>query len=189
MILGRKAPPGEEPYYWGKVDGVDRKYRRIICGIILPVFDRQEAATCVIAEHFSISKPQEFTVIDAYVGLWPEVERELLQYDKNYQFRDAIVPTKQERMLLWRIPWSAHILTWQAPDWSLTAVGHQKVDQLFKENRLHADLLEAATTGDSLDIGSKALDVGINYALDWCPPYITKTPKPQEYHPIGVKGL
>jgi hypothetical protein len=189
MILGRKSPAGEEPYYFGKLDGVDKKFRRVIAGVILPVFDRTEGAVCVIAETFSISRPQEFTVLDAYVGLWPDVERELLQYDKNFQFSDAIVPTKAERMLLWRIPWSAGIRTWQAPDWALTAVGHQKVDQLFKEGRLNADKLEAATTGDSLDLGSKALDVAVNYCLDWNPPYITKTPKPVESHPLGVKGL
>ena len=49
LILGRKSPPGEESFYFGKVDGVDRKYRRVIAGIILPVFDRQEGA----AENFA----------------------------------------------------------------------------------------------------------------------------------------
>ena len=189
MILGRKSPPGEESYYWGKVDGVDKKFRRVICGIILPVFDRQEGAACVIGEVFSISKPQSFTVLDAYVGMWPEVEKALLEYDKNFQFRLAVVPTKEERALLWRIPWSMEILTWFAPPWALTAVGHQKVDQLFKEGRLSAEALEITAAGDSLDLGAKALIVAICYALDWNPPYITKTPKPQESHPIGVKGL
>jgi len=189
VILGHKAPAGEEPYWFGKVDGVDKKFRRIIAGIILPVFDRQEGAAVILAEHFSISKPQSFVVLDAYVGLWPEVEKALLQYDKNFQFRIAVVPTKEERLLLWRIPWSMDILTWFAPSWALTAVGHQKVDQLFKEGRLDAAVLESAAVGDSLDLGAKALQVAVNYATDWNPPYITKTPKPQESHPIGTRGL
>jgi len=189
MILGHKSPPGEEPYWFGKVDGVDRKYRRVISGIILPVFDRQEGAACVVGEVFSISKPQSFTVLDAYVGMWPEVRKALMEYDKSFQFRIAVVPTNEERELLWRIPWSIDILTASAPRWALTAVGHQNVDQLFKEGRLSAEALEAAAAGDSLDLGAKALQVAVNYALDFNPPYITKRPKPQESYPLGVKGL
>ncbi len=189
MILGFKAPPGEDSYFFGRVDGVERKYRRVIAGIVLPVFDRQEAAVVVIAELFKISGPQDFTGLEIAIGHWPQVEKALLEYDKTLQFRDAIVPTKEERQLLWRIPWSAHILTWQAPSWALTEIGRQKVDQLIGENRLHLDTAFQRDMGRDPDLSAKALQVAVCYSTDWNPPYLTKKPKPVESHPLGTKGL
>lgn len=188
MILGYKAPPGEDSYFFGKVDGNDRKFRRIIAGIMLPVFDRQEAAVVVIAELFRINRPQDFTVLECTIGEWPIVEQALLEYDKQLQLRDAIVPTKEERKLLWRIPWSTHILTWQAPSWALTDIGRSKVNQLIKEDRLHLGAVETVMGRDP-ELSGKALQVAVTYALDWNPPYIVKKARPMEARPAGTVGL
>src|SRR5690349_7334204 len=123
MILGRKAPLGEDPYHFGKVDGVEKKFRRVVAGVILPVLDRQEGGVVIVGEKFSISGPQDFTGLACALGPWPEIERALLEYDKTLQFGDAITPTDHERKLLWRIPWSMGIRTWYAPDWALTEIG------------------------------------------------------------------
>lgn len=188
MILGYKAPPGEDSYFFGKVDGVDKKFRRVIAGIVLPVFDRQESAVVMIAELFRVNRPQDFTVLDCSIGDWPHVEQSLLEYDKQLQFRDAIVPTKEERQLLWRIPWSTHILTWHAPKWALTEVGRQKVNELIKEGRLHLGAVEAVM-GKEPELSGKALQTAVCYALDWNPPYIVKKRRPAEYRPLGTVGL
>lgn len=188
MILGYRATPGEEPYFFGKVDGVDKKFRRVIAGIMLPVFDRQEAAVVVIAERFQINRPQDFTVLECAIGEWPGVERALLEADRQLQLRDAIVPTKEERKLLWRIPWSEHILTWQAPPWALTDVGRTKVNDLIKEGRLHLGSAETVMGRDP-ELSGKALQVAATYALDWNPPYIVKKPRPMQAQPLGVRGL
>ena len=190
MILGYRAPPGETPYYFGKVDGVEKKFRRVIAGIILPVFDRQQAAVVMIGEQFKISGPQVFVGLEITVDYWPQVERALLEYDKRLQFRDAIVPTKAERMLLWRIGLSTHVLTWQAPDWALTDVGRQKVDQLIAEDRLHLDTQFQSSMSHDPELSSKALQTAVIYALDWNPPYITKSRMSvYQMQPIGTKGL
>lgn len=189
MILGRKEPPGEDSYFFGKVDGVDRKYRRIVAGIILPVFDRQQAAVVMIGEQFKITGPQNFTGLEITIDSWPQVERALLEYDKKLQFRDAIVPTKQERTLLWRVQMSAHVLTWYAPDWALTDVGRQKVDQLIAEDRLQFDTAFQSSMSADPELSAKALQTAVSYAVDWNPPYITKKARPVDMQPLGVKGL
>ncbi len=143
----------------------------------------------VIAELFKISGPQDFTGLEIEIGQWPQVERALLEYDKSLQFRDAIVPTKEERALLWRIPWSAHILTWHAPKWALSEVGRQKVDQLIGEGRLHLDTAFQRDMGRDPDLSAKALQVAVSYAIDWNPPYKVKKPRPVEATFLGTKGL
>lgn len=188
MILGRKAPVGEDEYWHGKIDGVEKKFRRIIVGVILPLLDRQEGAAVVIAEKFSISGPQDFTGLSCALGQWPEIERSLLEYDRNYQFRDAITPTEPERRLLWQIPMSNMVRTYHAPPWALTDLGRQKVNQLGEEGRLHLHVIEADMRHDP-DVSAKALQVAVSYGVDWNPPYITKKKGPIESHPIGVKGL
>lgn len=52
MLLGYKAPPGETPYWFGKHEGVDRKFVRVIAGVVLPQLERQMGALVVIGELF-----------------------------------------------------------------------------------------------------------------------------------------
>jgi len=188
VILGHKAPLGEEEYWFGRIDGVEKKFRRIICGVILPVLDRQEGGVVVIGEKFSISGPQDFTGLAVALGAWPEIERALVEYDQQLKFRDAITPTEPERKLLWRLPLSMMVRTWHAPAWALTEVGRQKVNQLGVEGRLHMDAVESDMRGDP-DVATKAAQVALCYAIDWNPPYITKKARPIEMHPVGTRGL
>ena len=188
MILGRKSPFGEEPYSFGKVDGIEKKFRRVVAGVILPVLDRQEGGVVIVGEKFSISGPQDFTGLGVCLGQWPAIERSLLEYDKTLQFSDAITPNEAERKLLWRIPMSMSIRTWFAPDWALTEVGRQKVNQLGTEGRLHLDAVEADMRHDP-DVSTKALLLAVSYMIDWNPPYLTKKPRPMEMTPLAVKGL
>jgi|SRR5690349_13659956 len=188
MILGHKAPLGEQEYWHGKIDGQERKYRRVVAGIILPVLDRQEGGVLVIAEKFSISGPQDFTGLAVCVGEWPKIERALVEYDQQLKFGDAITPTEPERRLLWRLPLSTMVRTWHAPAWALTEVGRQKINELGVEGRLHLEPIESDMRGDP-DVAVKALQVALGYCIDWNPPYLTKKARPREERPIGVRGL
>lgn len=188
MILGKKSPPGEDPYYFGKVDGVEKKFRRVVVGLILPMLDRQEGAAVAIGEKFSISGVQDFTGLGCAIGPWPEIERSLMEYDKQLQFSDAIAPTDPERKLLYRIPMSMTVRTWYAPPWALTEVGRQKTNQCGVEGRLHLDAIETDMRHDP-DVSTKALHVAIAYLLDWNPPYQIRKPRPQQSTPLGIKGL
>src|SRR5262245_31843794 len=99
MILGHKQPPGEDEYWFGKVDGVEKKFRRVVAGVLQPVFDRQFGAVVVVGERFSRVSPQDFTGLEACIGPNPEIETALRQYDQHLQLREVITATKEERSL------------------------------------------------------------------------------------------
>lgn len=191
MILGFKQPPGDDEYWYGKINGQDLKFKRVIAGIILPVFDRANGAVVVIGEKFErTTTTQSFVGLDAAVGPLPAIEQALREFDKRLQFRDAIMPTDGERKLLWKIPGlSLHILTWYAPDWATGEIGRQKVDQLGTEKRINIDMIRAILSQDP-ETSAKALQVAVGYALDWNPPYKSKEVKQPVYGRIlGTDGL
>src|SRR5262245_17177839 len=191
MLLGYKeATPGDDNYHFGKIGGVDKKYIRVLAGVILPVYERTQGAVVVIGELFQRTTPaQDFTGLGAAVGPWPEIERALKEFDKGLQFRDAILETDDLRPLMWTMRGlSMHILTAVAPKYAFNEVGRQKVDQLISDGKLHLGLIE-----DTMEAAKEPAAHALQAAVCWClefPPIYRSKPKAQpEWKPLGVTGL
>ena len=82
MILGRKEPPGEDPYYFGKVNGVDRKFCRLVAGVILPMSDRQPGAVIVLGELYRGFAQPDFTGLGCATGEYNAIEQALKELDR-----------------------------------------------------------------------------------------------------------
>src|SRR5262245_20852274 len=191
MILGfKEGSPGDDAYWFGKIAGVDRKFIRVLAGVILPVYERTQGAVVVIGELFQRTTPaQDFTGLGAAVGPWPEIERALKEFDKGLQFRDAILEDDVMRALIWRMKaLSLHILTAVAPKYAFNEVGRQKVDQLISDGKLHLDLIED-TMEAAKEPAAQALQAACCWAMEYPPIYRSKPKAQPDWKPLGVTGL
>ena len=143
MLLGYKASiGGQEPYHYGKINGADRKFIRVVCGAALPIFDRMLGAVVVIAETYRPSGPASWVAFQALAGEWPAVENALAQYRMDLKFTHVIVEREEARTVIWgmrglnyginEIP----LVSYAAPFYSGTEIGRAYVAQLLKEGRL-----------------------------------------------------
>lgn len=193
MILGfKQATPSESEYWFGKKDGVEKKYSRVAAGFALPVYERQKGAMVVIGELYRPSSPnQDFTVLAAVVDDWLGLERGALELEKSLQYRTAIMERDEMRPLFWKIRgMNPLVLTWYAPDYALTEVGRQKVDALAEAGKLHVNDEDQRRLGSEPEIAGNALKAVIAYCLDYPVIYKTKSAKQPVYdHFFGQKGL
>lgn len=193
MILGYHPATAQNSEEWyGKVNGVEKKYSRVAAGLALPVYERQKGAIIVIGELYRPSSPnQDFTVLGAEVSDWFGLERAALEFEKSLQYRTAIMERDEMRPLFWKIRgMNPAVLTWYAPEWALTEVGRQKVDALAEGGKLHIDDTTQRLLGSEPEIASNALKAVICYALDYPVIYKTKSTKQPVYdHFFGQKGL
>ena len=143
MLLGYKQSIGsQEPYWYGKAEGADRKYIRVIAGTALPIFDRMLAAVVIVAETYRPSGPASWTALAASAGEWPAVENAMAQYRMDLKFTHVIVEREEARAVIWgmrginyginEIP----LVSYVAPFYAGTEIGRSYVDQLLKEKRL-----------------------------------------------------
>lgn len=192
MILGRKEPPGEEPYWFGKVAGVDRKFCRLVAGVILPLYDRQAGCVVVLGEIFRSFQQPDYWGIACATGEYNALERALLEFDRDLQFRDAVMESDELRPLLWKVPTlSLKILTSVAPKYSFTEIGRQKVDRLIEEGKLHLEMIEDQLERGEPEVCAKALQAAVCYMLDIPHLYrnAKKTKQPEYLKIFGTTGL
>lgn len=193
IILGHKEPPGEEPHWFGKINGVDKKFCRLVAGVILPLSDRQAGAVVVIGELLRGFAAPDFTGLGAAVGEYGEIERALLEFDRDLQFRDAIVDRKEYRELLWprHMPGlSLKILTATAPEWAFTEIGRQKVNRLIEEDHLHLELIEDKLAEAEEQIALRALEAAVGWMLEYPHLYRQKPRAQPVYQKVwGTSGL
>jgi hypothetical protein len=192
LILGRKEPPGEDAYWFGKIGGVDKKFARLVAGVILPQFDRQFGAVIIIGELYRGFAQPDFTGLGCAIGEYNQIERALLEFDRDLQFRDAILEHDDLRPLLWKIPGlSLKILTAAAPKYAFSEIGRQKVDRLIEEGKLHLELIEDRMAQGEPEVVQKAVQAAICYMLEFPHLYRNAKKKAQpEYQRVwGTEGL
>lgn len=181
--------------YWiGAVLGKEMKFSRVLCGLALPILDRQSAALIILGELFSTIRPPDWTGLGAAVGTWPEVKRELLHFCSTLKPDHIIVENEDYRKQVWPVT-DALVgvkplpLCYGAPEHSVTEIGRQNIQQLIDENRLKiAHLLPILDT--EKDQADKALRFCVNWALSFGAFYPGKPRKPLPGGgPIGTRGL
>lgn len=171
-VAGYKRATGIADEYWYcLVDGVERKYSRMIAGAALPIFDRMQGALIVLGEAYRPGGVPDFTMLDARVGDWNEVENAISQFRKDLKFSRIIVQTEQQtdfcqrrikalRFATGEIP----CLAYAAPSYACTEIGRNDVNQLAEEGRLHVstELLR------ELDKEKELAKVAMCCAIEWC---------------------
>jgi hypothetical protein len=188
MILGFKPPP-DGPYWYGKVNSVDKKFIRCMAGLMMPHVDRQVAAVVVLAELHRSSSPADLTAVGADVCHWAEIEKALIQFHKDLQFDTIIVENEAARRLLWRIPQLTPCLTYAAPAHAVGEVGRQKTDAMIGEGKLHLEQVETLL-GHEPEQGGRAIQLVVTWAQEFPAFYrVKKTAQPEYKKVWGTAGL
>ena len=190
MILGLKHEAGDS-YWFGKVDGQEKKYIRVLAGIMLPVYERQFGALVVLGERYNRIRPEpSFEGLAASVGEWGALERALMEHERDYQFRDLIIDDDKQRPLLWKIRGlNPLVLTAAGPSYAVSEIGRQKTDQLIEQGKLHVEPIRSCLESE-MDMAPKALQVALCYALEYPALYRAKPKAQLDYkHMAGTKRL
>jgi hypothetical protein len=194
MILGHKEEPGAEPYWFGKINGVDKKFARVIAGVILPMTDRQAGCVAVIGELFRGFAAPDFTGLAAAVGGYGQIKRALMEFDRDLQFRDLIVERNELRSEFWetKMPGlSLMIRTATAPQTAFAELGRQRVDELIEQGHLHVELIEDTLAKGETEVTTKAVHAAVMWMLEY--PHLYRNSKKRgqpEYQRVwGTDGL
>jgi hypothetical protein len=192
MILGHKEPPGEDAYYFGKINGVDKKFCRLVAGVMLPMSDRQSGCVAVIGELYRGFAQPDFYGLGCATGEYNAIERALLEFDRDLQFRDVIMEDDSLRSLLWKIPGlSLKILTAVAPKYAFDEIGRQKINRLGEEGHLHLELIEDKLAQGEPEVTTKAVHAAVCYMLEF--PFLYRSAKkkaqPEYIRVWGTDGL
>lgn len=194
-ILGYKRPPGEDNYWFGNVEGADRKFIRVIASVSLPIIDRSLGAVVVIGELYWAGGPPDFWGIDAAVGAWPELESALTRFRKDLKFDHVIVDTEYGRNLMYRMPGINYALneiplaSYVAPPQSFTEIGRAKVDQMLADGRLHADAI-MPILDMTPDEGARSLKAAICWMSEFPAQYVpVRMVQRRMGRILGIEGL
>jgi hypothetical protein len=181
---------GANSYWVGTVEGREKKFVRVLCGLAIPQLDRQGAALITIGELYRSFAPPDFHGLSAAVGSWPEVKNALSQVCSNLKPDHIVCENEPSRKLVWPITDSfVTTLSYVAPAHSTSEVGRQNVDLLFNEGRLHIEHLLDVLDHEK-DQSDKALRFAINYALEYGAFYAGKKRGPLQLKRVfGTEGL
>jgi hypothetical protein len=195
MILGWKKEPLGDSYFFGKVGDVDRKFIRLLCGVILPIYDRQNGVVVVLGELYRSSAPSDLTALAACAGEWPTIENALVQYRKDLKFDHAITDCDEARDMIFRIPGLNYgigeipMVTYTAPKTAFTEAGRQRVNSLVSEGRLHLDEIKHVLDAEP-ELGLKALQAAVIWGIEYPAFYRKARRKQPEYRRLwGGEGL
>jgi len=187
MILGWRKNPVGESYYLGKVKGADRKFIRLLCGVVLPIFDRPRGVVIVVAESYRPSAPMDLVALAAKAGPWGEIEATLVKYRRDLKFDHIVTDTAEARYMIRRIPGLNYgeipLLINTAPK-----TGRQRVDSLVSEGRLHLDTIQRILDAEG-ELGLKALSAAVTWASEHPAVYQPKRKQQPEGRPLGTVGL
>lgn len=193
MILGFKSPPGETPYHFGKLGGMDRKFIRLLMSVILPIGGRQKGFAVVLGETYrSSAAAMDLTGLAAKAGQWKDIENTLVQYRRDLKFNYVITDCDEARAMIRRIQGLNYgeipLLTYTAPR-TFAVDGRQRVDSLVAEGRLHLDDIKHVVDAES-ELGLKALAAAVEWGVEHPAFYGKARRKQPEYKKIlGTTGL
>lgn len=194
MILGFKQPP-EGPYWFGKALGVDKKFVRVITGLMMPHLDRQIGALVVLAELYRSTSTPDISGIAAQVGNWAQIQAALIKFHADTQFDHVITQDEgTAKIISFNVPQLNSVthpcIIYPGPSYAMGEIGRQKVDALIGEGRLHLDDVER-DLGYEPEQGAKALQLAVTYLLDFPAiyPNAKKKAQPQYQRMFGMSGL
>lgn len=144
MIFGYKPSiGGQDPYHYGKVDGVDRKYIRVIVGAALPILDRTLGAAVVIGEVYRASGPPSWIALAACGGVWSHVGNTMVQYRMDLKYTHIIVDREEAKQVIYdmrALNWGLSEIpraTYTAPSYASGEIGRSYTGELWRtEGRL-----------------------------------------------------
>jgi hypothetical protein len=194
MILGFKASP-EGNYWFGKVNGLEKKFVRVIAGLMMGHLDRQVNAIVVLAELYRSISPPDISAIAATTGNWAQVKAALLKYREHTQFDHIIVENQGMSDTLTRnMPelraMNNPCIVFHAPAHATTELGRQTVDALIGEGRLHLEEVQNELRHEP-EQGAKAIQLAVTYMLEFTSIYPNAKKKTQPvYQKVwGQTGL
>jgi len=194
MILGWKKEPAGDSYFFGKVNGTDRKFIRLLAGIILPIWERQSGVVVILAELHRSSAPMDLTALAAKAGEWGEIENALVQYRRDLKFDHAITDCDEARDMIFNIRGLNYgigeipMVTYTAPKTAFTEAGRQRVNSLVAEGRLHCEDWKHVLDAEP-ELGLKALQAAVIWGSDYPAFYYKARRKKREGRPAGTVGL
>jgi hypothetical protein len=194
MILGWKKEPVGDSYFFGKVGNVDKKFIRLLAGIILPIYDRQKGVVIVLAELLRSSAPMDLTALAAKAGEWGDIENALVQYRRDLKFDHAITDCDEARDMILGIPGLNYgigqipMVTYTAPKTAFTEAGRQRVNSLIAEDRLHCEDWKHVLDAEP-ELGLKALEAAVMWGIQYPAFYRKARRKLPEGRPLGTVGL
>ena len=182
-----------DPYWYGLIQGHDRKFIRCSAGLIMPILDRALGAVVVVAELYRIS-PVDLWIIAVESGDWRHVRNSLAQYRRDLKFSQLITDKEEARPLIRRMPDvyqgqnEIPIYTDLAPSYAMTEVGRLTTDEMFEEGRLHVDEDNIGRIDE--DPARLALQGVVCWMRDYPMIYKPAESSPQSIGKIlGVEGL
>lgn len=195
MILGyRKAIGSDPPYWWGKQDGQDLKFVRVVAGVALPIQDRVSGAAIILGEQYRQVMPPNLIGLGAAVGQWGEIENDLAQFRRDLKFDHAIVDVEPARKILYRMKGMNFgqseypLITYVAPEYSLTEIGRNYTNGLIKERRLSIAHLKSFLDREP-DQSILALNMACCWLRDWPAIYQGARRPVQRGQILGIEGL
>jgi len=192
MIMGWKNPHGETPYFFGKVNSVDRKFIRVITSVILPISGRQRGVVIVMAESYRPGTPMDLIALAAKAGPWKVIEDSLVKYRRDLKFDHIVTDSEESRHLIRRIPGLSYgqipMLICTAPKTAFTEAGRQRVDSLVDQGRLHLDAIKHVLDVEG-ELGLRALAAVVAWGSEHPAFYRKASSKQPEGTPLGTVGL
>ena len=196
VILEYKTANSLGGAYWhGTVLGREMKFARVLCGLAVPKLDREAAAVIAIGELLRGFAPPDFHGLSAATGSWPAVKGALSQFCRDLKPSDVVCEDEQSRRLVWPITDAlvgqlpVNVLSSVAPAHATSELGRQNVEQLIDHDQLHIGHLLDILDSEK-DQANKALQLAVNYALEYTAFYGGKKRGPLELKRVfGTEGL
>lgn len=194
IILGfrQAAGPRDDSYYFGKINGQDKKFIRVIAGLMPGKVRGETTAMVVLAELYRSISPMDLTAVGAFLDNdWENVKRKTAEFARDLQFDTIVVESEEARKILpRRLPEIGRALASAAPKHALTEEGVQIVDAMIAAGKLHLD----GVTDDlryEPEQGAKAIQLAVCYAQLFSAHYRTAPKKAalELKHVWGTTGL
>lgn len=196
MILGLKEDsPEYGRHYFGKVNGEDKRFVRVVAGLMMGHLDRQICALVVLAERYQRVRPMDIDGIAAMTGSWADVKAGILKYREQAHFDHLIAEDKAHSDQLNRnMPELRAIkepcIIYHAPAQAVGEMGRQTVDALAGEGRLHLEMIMRDLDHEP-EQGAKAIQFAVCYMMEFPAMYPNqnRTKQPKYENLWGVTGL
>src|SRR5262249_16180387 len=176
----------------GRVAGANRKFIRLLTGVVLPIHGREKGLAIVLGENYRPSAPMDLIALAAKAGPWKVIEDSLVKYRRDLKFDHIVTDSEESRHLIRRIPGLSYgqipKLICTAPKTAVTEAGRQRVDSLVDQGRLHLDAIKHVLDVEG-ELGLRALAAVVAWGSEHPAFYRKASSKQPEGTPLGTVGL
>lgn len=195
-----KSIGGTDDYHFGKVDGVDRKFSRIVVGTAIPMLDRVKGAYVVLAENYQMTGAANWLALAGQAANWNQLEAALAQLRQDVKFSHIIVE-KDEFLPFVRkmkgLQWGLNEIPRQiyaAEAHASTEIGRSYTDELLAENRI-TGLGKGSQVRRDLELEPQMGVLALSVACCWMREHPVVYINQGNYNPrekrriVGMEGL